>query len=116
MITISQKKGRVALTLTAFEMGNDICVILTGGEEHLGAVTVGSPQGRLETVAIGSHKEYYVTEKMGQILESAYSGSYVICCGIHLDNITKDEIATTIDLSGKMVEALCKQLNSNNAF
>lgn len=114
MIIISKSFNRVELNLTAFEMGKDICVILTGGEEHLGSVTVGSPELCSETITIGSHKEYYITEKLGKILKKRHSGNYVICCGIHLDNITKDEISTIADLSCEMVEELCKRLNLNN--
>jgi hypothetical protein len=114
MIIIRKSFNRIELNLIAFEMGNDICVVLKGGEDHLGAVTVGSPELSSETIAIGSHKEYYITEKLSKILKKKHSGSYVICCGIHLDNITKDEISTIADLSCEMVEELCRRLNLNN--
>jgi len=113
MIRISKKIGRMELNLIAIKMGKDICVVLTGGEEHLGSVTVGSIGLCPETIAIGSHKEYFITEKLGEILREKYLGSFVICCGIHLDSITKEEISDIANLSCELVEELCNRLSFN---
>lgn len=110
MIQINRKLNRIEIQLTAFEMGKDICVILTGGEAHLGSVTIGVQDYSSETFPIGTHKEYVITEMLGEILEKRYSGNFAICCGIHLDNITKEEISDIASLSCQIVEEMCLQL------
>mgnify|MGYP000918059651 CR=1 FL=1 len=110
MIHIRKSKNQIELNLRAVSMGNDLCIILTGGEAHLGAVTSGSGDIQLKTVSMGNHKEHYVTEKIGKILRGKFSESFVICCGIHFDNITKNEIQDIISLSGDMTEDLLKEL------
>ncbi|WP_416176479.1 hypothetical protein [Clostridium sp.] len=40
----------------------------------------------------------------------AYSGNFLVCCGIHFDNITKQEIIQIKDLSLKMIGELCVKL------
>ena len=113
MIVINRSKKGVELNLTAIEMGDDLCIVLTGGESHLGAVTVGAAGLDTETVAIGEHKEHHVTERIAKILKEKYTGSFVICSGIHYDNIRKEDIETVLELSCEMAEEICLILNSN---
>lgn len=111
MIEICRKLSRIELKLTAIEMGKDICIILTGGEVHLGSVTAGSIGMENETIKIKNHKEYVITEMLGDIIKKEYSGSFVICCGIHLDNIIKEEISETTNMCCQMTIDLCSRLN-----
>jgi len=113
MIVINRSKVGIELNLTAIEMGHDLCIVLTGGESHLGAVTVGAAGMVTETVAIAEHKEYHVTERIAKILKEKYSGSFVVCSGIHYDNIKKEDIDTVLELSCEMAEEICLILHSN---
>jgi len=60
MIQINRKFNRIELNLTAIEMGKDLCIILTGGEAHLGSVTVGTKVINNETFSVKDHKEYVI--------------------------------------------------------
>ncbi|MHC1720016.1 MAG: hypothetical protein AB9844_04825 [Clostridiaceae bacterium] len=113
MIVINRSKDGIELNLRAIEMGKDVCIVMTGGESHLGAVTVGAADMDPETVAVGTHKEYFVTDKIAGILKEKYSGSFVICSGIHFENIKKEEIEAVLQLSCNMAEDLCLILESN---
>lgn len=112
MIQINKELNRIQLKLIAFDMGKDMCIILTGGEPHVGSVTFGSKGISTETFVIGEHKEYVLTEKLGKILKERYLGTFVICCGVHLDNITKEEIAEIMNLSCQLIEELCLKLKA----
>lgn len=112
MIVINRSKKGIELNMTAIEMGKDLCIVLTGGESHLGAVTVGAAGMDPETVAIGEHKEYHVTEKIAKILKEKHSGSFAICSGIHYDNIETEGIETVLQLSCEMAEEVCLILGS----
>jgi hypothetical protein len=92
-------------------MGDDICVLITGGEAHLGGVTVASPKEAPITLSLGTHKEGYVTERATDILRVEYAGSFAVCSGIHYDDITQQEIVSVLELSGELTRALCRRLN-----
>lgn len=112
MIQINSKHNRLELNLTAIKMGEDLCIILKGGEEHLGSVTVGNRES-VETFSFKDHKEYIITEMMSEFIRKEYSGSLVICCGIHFDNITKNEISEISDMCFHMSKELCSKLKYN---
>lgn len=109
MITIDKQVERIKLRLQAVAMGQDLCVIITGGKEHIGSITF-SYDKEAETIGFGTHKEKFVTEAVGEVLNKKYSGNFVICCGIHFDNITKEEIECVKDLALKITEELCLKL------
>lgn len=109
MIVIDKEVGRIKLKLQAVKMGEDLCVIITGGKEHIGAVTF-SYDKEASTTAFGTHKENFVTQAVGNVLNNRFCGNFVICCGIHFDNITKEEIECVKALSLKITEELCLKL------
>jgi len=111
MIQISRKNRKYEINLIAFFMGKDLCIAITGGDiPHLGAVTIGSQYFCPETVVFEHHKENVVTEMFGNMLRREYTGNFAICCGIHIDNITKQEIEDVIGLCREMAMELCNKL------
>lgn len=111
MIAINKKNNRIEVNLTAFPMGKDLCVILTGGDRpHLGAITASSQSLDPKTIVFDTHKENFVTEMAAEILRKDYLENFVICCGIHLDNIDKTEIMDIMDLCRQMIIELCNKL------
>ncbi|MCQ2010282.1 hypothetical protein NOM01_09675 [Sporolactobacillus sp. STSJ-5] len=112
MIQLMKKSGRITIDLTAIRMGQDLCVMLTGGDRpHLGVVTIAAKGMDAQTLAFGTHKERFVTEPIAQVLSQRFSGHFVICCGIHVDQITKPEIDQVKVLSMALANDLCVQLN-----
>ena len=106
-----EKHGRIEIEITVYPMGRDICVLITGGDTpHLGSLTAGTRDMAPATIAFTDHKEFHVTEMAAKYLEKAFEGNFVICCGIHLDNIDKQEIADVMTLTEKMVGELCARL------
>ena len=114
MIEINKKINRIEINLSAFSMGKDLCVILTGGDRpHLGAITASSQSLEPKTIVFDTHKENFVTEMSAEILRKDYLGNFAICCGIHLDNIDKTEITDVMDLCRQMIIELCNKLRHN---
>jgi hypothetical protein len=115
MIQLSGKTGRIEINLTAYGMGGDLCVLISGGDTpHLGALTAASQSMGPKTIAFDTHKEYHVTEMAADRLHRAFDGNFVVCCGIHLDNIEKREIADVMELSEKLVLELCARLKNES--
>lgn len=113
MIKISRKVNRIEVNLVTFPMGKDLCVILTGGDTpHLGAITAGSQSLSPQTIVFDTHKENFVTEMAANMLRREHEGNFIICCGIHLDNIEKKEICVVMDLCNEMIIELCDKLKN----
>jgi hypothetical protein len=111
MISLNKNKNRIHLNLKAVPMGSDLCVVITGGDTpHLGAVTVVSASKEPVTEAFDEHKDDAVTKLAAEILRREFAGSFAVCCGIHLDNIEKQEIADILEMSEQMVRELCRRL------
>ncbi len=115
-ILISRASGRIHIALRAVFMGRDLCLLITGGDTpHLGAVTAVSKTSPASTTVFGTHKEYHVTELFAARLREEYDGNAVVCCGIHLDNISKAEIDTVMALAADMLDELCLRLKETDA-
>lgn len=113
MIEITRKKNRLEVRMMAMNMGSDLCVMLMGGDKpHLGAVTVGSGSESLKTFAFDTHKENIITELFSSRLKREYTGNFAVCCGIHLNNISQEEIQLVIQLCRDMAEDLCAVLKN----
>ena len=99
MEKITLQKGRVKITMQYIESGEDLCVIITGGDTpHIGCVTLSTPRKSIadqnmmsSTTSILNrlgHKDdevaKYVSEKISAQLNRVVS----VICGIHIDDIT----------------------------
>lgn len=112
MIEIERTNGRIKLKLKAFYLGEDLCVIVTGGDKpHLGAVTVGSRDVQELTYCFPHHKEDHITKVLYALLTATFDKNVVVCCGIHIDNISSSEIDTVCALCTEMIIEL-KSINN----
>ena len=84
-------------------MGNDLCVVIRGGDlPHLGAVAVAQARPSLQdptkrsattsVITLLGHKEDVVARQVAHELAARLDKNVVVCCGIHVDNITTDEL------------------------
>jgi hypothetical protein len=121
MKDLNIEKGRVKLNLKAIEIGEDLCVIISGGDRpHIGCVTLSVPRKSLEDENVISsttsvlnmtgHKDDDAARYVAHELCSKLNKNIVITCGIHIDNITKEEIHVTIDLLKELTKQLIKMI------
>lgn len=110
MIQIKRQQGRIDIELAAHRMGKDLCVLITGGVPHLGALTAASESLGSQSIVFDDHQEYHVTEMAVRLLRGSFDGNVVVCCGIHLDDIEKHEIAEVMKIAEEMIEELCIRL------
>ncbi|MCM8710318.1 hypothetical protein M2651_04665 [Clostridium sp. SYSU_GA19001] len=112
MLEITRTKERINLKLDVIYLGEDLCIILTGGDKpHLGAVTVGSNQVKEHTFCFPHHKEDYITKLVYSLITESFDKNVIVCCGIHFDNISKEEITEVISLCKEMILEL-KHVNN----
>lgn len=130
------KKGRVRTMMTysaevtclgkaivaqAERMGNDLCVMVTGGEEpHFGSVSLGisrkSLTGSGETSATVStmnmtgHKDDAVGNRFAERLAVAFECRAIVSCGIHYEGAEAKDLSvirdSTEDLLNKLIQGI----------
>jgi gallate decarboxylase subunit D len=95
--------SRVAIEFASIPMGNDLCVVIAGGDApHLGAVAVAQARPSLQdaskrsattsVITLLGHKDDSVARTVANTLAAKLNKNVVVCCGIHVDRITRDEL------------------------
>jgi gallate decarboxylase subunit D len=121
MYEFNLERDRIKLNMKAFLIGEDLCVIISGGESpHIGCVTISVPRPSLSDASVVSattsvlnlvgHKDDEVARVVSNDLSSKLNKTVVVTCGIHLDYITQEEINITIELikefTNKLIDSL----------
>ncbi len=106
MITIGENRAKVELEY--FRIGKDLLVIITGGDAHIGAITL-CENGCSSTLNKDGHKEYLVTKEIAPIIETALKQDVLVVCGIHIDNATSNEIEILVKHAKECVDIFLKE-------
>ena len=97
MDCIEVGSGRTLVSLHWRRWGSDLVVHISGGRPHIGAVAlVGSAAaGVVEegVLCLSPHREDKLALQSGRQLQAALGGNVCVSAGIHLDQITRAEIA-----------------------
>ncbi len=119
MKTLQVGSGRTRVCLTWRRWGNDLHVHVGGGAHHIGAVAfVGrQPDGKTcaSVLRISPHKEDQLAMNAAKALHAAIDGNVCVTAGVHLDAITRAEIAAVLRNAEKGVERLARRLGSSDA-
>lgn len=117
MQELSIEKGRIKIDVKAFLVGEDLCVIISGGDSpHIGCVTLSVPRPSLSDLNKNSsttsvlnllgHKDDEAAKYVSHKLSSRLNKNVVVTCGIHVDNITSEEIEITLGLLKELTDIL----------
>lgn len=117
LISVSDFNDRFVLTMTALPVGKDFAVTLSGGEPpHIGAVAVAQPRPSLKkdgstsstasVIALVGHKEDMLARKVALHMAKELQTVVSVSCGVHLDDVTDDEIQQILGLSDSLMHML----------
>jgi len=117
---LTVESGRMKINLKAITIGEDLCVIISGGNRpHIGCVTLSVPRPSLSDASINSattsvlnllgHKDDEAARYVSHSLSSKLNKHVVVTCGIHVDNITSEEIKITIELIKRLTDTLIQR-------
>ncbi len=120
MVDMTAVRGRININVKAFLVGEDLCVIISGGDSpHIGCVTLSVPRPSLSdsnersattsVLNLTGHKDDEAARFVSQALSSRLNKNVVVTCGIHVDNITAEEIIKTISLLNELTAALIEE-------
>lgn len=107
MIELEKNYGRIEINIQCLFAGNDICILITGGDKaHIGAISIYSKEEGIQTISLKEHKDFYISELCINNIKDIVKGNISVSCGIHVDNISKDEIEVVYKISKDIFEAL----------
>ena len=122
MIECSVTDGRISIEAKAILVGEDLCVIISGGDKpHIGCVTASVPRPSLSdsnrtsattsVINFTGHKDDEVARYVSHKLSSILNKNVVVTCGIHVNHITIDEIKKVKDLTEELTQLLRSKLS-----
>ena len=86
------------LKVLAFWMGEDLHISIFGGDKaHIGAVSILSPKGSIQTTCFPGHRDDTVSILWCQRLKARGVHAAVVEAGIHYDNLSREGIAAVLD-------------------
>lgn len=106
-------------------------VLITGGcRTHVGAVTVVEPCQKYQdhsgvdertsgnmtsrTILRKSHRDDVISERVGKILCKSFHCPVLVCCGIHYDNVRKEDIQQIIDSVNSLIRNLIQIIQKSS--
>ena len=111
MIKIEKKYKDIKIKLEAIYAGNDICVVITGGDKaHVGAVSVYSKEEGIQTISLKNHKDYIIGELFINSIKNIFLGNISVSSGIHVDNIKKEQISDIYKICNNIFEEFKLQI------
>lgn len=105
MEVIKKKAGERKLFLKWRNIGDGLLVILTGGDEHIGAVAVGN-SGACSVITLPGHRDDEIAHRQAGRINRKTGMDTVFLVGIHFNNIQPDEIRKICDTAELMVDEL----------
>ncbi|WP_303859882.1 hypothetical protein [Alkalibaculum bacchi] len=122
MVECSVKDGRIHIEAKAISIGEDLCVIISGGDTpHIGCVTASVPRPSLldpniisattSVINFIGHKDDEVAKYVSHKLSLSLNKNVVATCGIHIERITMEEIKKVKALTEKLAQILLSKLS-----
>lgn len=100
-------RGRTKLRLEVMMVGDDVVVLVNGGEFHVGSVAIGLPRPSLEDPGrvssttsifnIVGHKDDFLAKPLADELAAETERTIVVVAGFHLPGITPTEINEVLE-------------------
>jgi gallate decarboxylase subunit D len=118
-LLIREGTGRTEVTLSAQSIGNDLVISIFNDHGHIGAVAVADycdAENRASCSVITrlGHKDDAIAYSAAHKLCKQFRVPVCAIAGIHLDDITKEEIARIMQNCETLVEKFSQQLTVLN--
>jgi len=119
-LTFSEKDAPFEVTAYVERVGEDLLVLVSGGEAHIGAVGIAHARPSLrdpgETSSTSSvftlpgHKEDAVAKQMAEGLSKKLRCSVVVVAGMHWERLAEKDLDTILMLCQKVEERVAGAL------
>jgi len=110
---ITVEKNGLCVKAAVVPIHNDFLIIVTGGDNpHIGAVSFGNKYEEND-ISLKGHEELVVTQKMFIKLKNICNGNILITGGIHIDNISREQIRQILVMCDLLTEKIALLINKN---
>ncbi|MBP1707654.1 MAG: hypothetical protein H6Q39_1378 [Chloroflexi bacterium] len=111
---LQRGEGRTRVILRAVEMGQDLLVRIFNEGVHIGAVAIGEfdrehQRASVSVVTRLGHKDDALAQKAAYAISKYTQKTVCVVAGVHLDNITEEEIGQILKNSFRLIQALLKK-------
>jgi len=94
---LTKGEGRARVNVIASSMGSDLVVRIYNQDAHIGAVAVGDYDHEHERACVSvvtrlGHKDDTLAKEAAYLLSKSMRRPVCVVAGVHLDNITAEEI------------------------
>jgi len=119
MATFTTAQAGYSMTAELQVIGQDLLIVVTGGTNpHIGDVTTVTANTTAQTIKFPSHdgrfhKDNFISERMAARLKPYLPGSCTITAGIHVNQITKAQIAAAAPMTLALSEQIIDWLRVN---
>lgn len=112
-LTISLEENGMEIVARLISTGNDLVVLLSGGQGHVGAVAL-SPRGSAAAtvIAMPGHREDGPAKDMAERLSAALGRTVTVVAGLHWDNLSKEGIATALCLCERLTQRIITEMKA----
>jgi hypothetical protein len=115
---LTRGEGRTRVNLAASELGHDLVVSIYNENAHLGAVAVGEYDPKTGRTAVSvitrlGHKDDAIAQKAAYLIGKSTKRPVCVIAGVHIDNITQEEIDRILENSNIVVEEFVKQIDKS---
>jgi hypothetical protein len=119
---LTKGEGRARVNVTVSSMGSDLVVRICNQNAHIGAVAIGDydyehARASVSLITRLGHKDDALAREAAYLLSKSIKKPVCVIAGIHLDNITKeeiDQILSNTKIAVNEIVDLCTQQNSVN--
>ena len=106
---LTKGEGRTRVNLLASDMGDDLVVSIYNENAHIGAVAVGEydfehQRASVSVVTRLGHKDDAIAQQAAHSISKSTRKPVCVIAGVHLDNITQEEIDKILENAMSVVE------------
>jgi len=115
---LTRGEGRTEVKLLACHMGGDLVLGIYNDNAHVGAVAVGEydhKEKRASTSVItrSGHKDDTIAQKAAHDISKSTRRPVCVIAGVHLDDITPEEIEVLLENADILVEEFILSLSAS---
>lgn len=108
-------KNRTQVEFQAMSIGNDLVIHIQNSSAHIGAVALGEYDSRTDRASVSiitrlGHKDDALAQKAALAVSKSTHKSVCVIAGIHVDDITQNEIKQITENAELLVKKFLKQL------
>jgi hypothetical protein len=112
---LTKGEGRSRVSLSAYHMGRDLVVCIYNENAHIGAVALGEydykeQRDSTSVVTRLGHKDDVLAQKAALLISKYTKKPTCVIAGIHIDNITKEEIDQVLENTNSLVDELISKI------